>query len=106
MHQDCLQVLTGRQHAMALVHAYPSLLRIDDMLDSLAVQQNEPSQVQLLADAHTVDTAPHCKDLYAYIDSLSEGSIPHYVPFPRRASSGSSGTASSDGFLLAASGDC
>ncbi|KAL0038464.1 hypothetical protein WJX77_007311 [Trebouxia sp. C0004] len=39
----CLRgVLTGRQHAMALVHAYPSLLRIDDMLDSLAVQQSEP----------------------------------------------------------------
>ena len=91
---------------MALVHAYPSLLRIDDMLDSLAVQQNEASQLQLLADAHTVDTAPHCKDLYAYIDSLSEGSIPHYVPFPRRANSGSSGAASSDSFLLAAGSDC
>lgn len=103
----CLRgVLTGRQHAMALVHAYPSLLRFDDMLDSLAVQQNEPSQFQLLADAHTVDTAPHCKDLYAYIDSLSEASIPHYVPFPRRASSQSSGAGSSDAFLLAAGSDC
>ncbi|KAL0021049.1 hypothetical protein WJX79_001918 [Trebouxia sp. C0005] len=103
----CLRgVLTGRQHAMALVHAYPSLLRIDDMLDSLAVQQNEPSQLQLLADAHSVDTAPHCKDLYAYIDSLSEASIPQYVPFPRMASSGSSGAGSSDGFLLAAGSDC
>lgn len=35
MRKGCVPVLTGRQHAMALVHAYPSLLRIDDMLDSL-----------------------------------------------------------------------
>lgn len=96
-------MLTGRQHAMALVLSFPSLLRIDDLLNCLAAQQNEPSQLQLLASAHTVDTTSHWNDLAAYIVSIKDESIPMYLPFPKRAHSGSSGNGSSDGFLLAAS---
>lgn len=78
-----LQVLTGVQHAMALVHAYPSLLHIDNLLDCLAAQHKEPSRQQLLAVAHTVDTAVHFESLYAYVSNLREDQYPVYVPFSK-----------------------
>ena len=53
------------------------------MLDCFAKVQHEPTEMQLLATAHTVDTTSHWKILYAYLDSLSEKNIAVYMPFPR-----------------------
>ena len=79
----CLQVFTGVQHAMALVHAYPSLLVIDNLLDCLASQHNEPSRQQLLASAHVVDTTLHWDSLYPFVSNLREVDYCVYTPCPR-----------------------
>ena len=70
---------------MALVHSYPSLLGIDDLLDCLASQQNEPSRQEILASAHTVDATAHTQNLYYFINHLKEQDYPVYKSFIKHA---------------------
>lgn len=78
-----LQVFTAIQHATAMVHAYPFLLNIDQLLDCLASQRGEATRLELLASAHTVNTASHWDRLYAYVNDLREVDYPVYVPYPK-----------------------
>ncbi len=68
------------------------------MLEALARQCSEPSQQQVLASAHTVDTKPHWALLREYHTKLAanEDHIHEYVPFLKgvvsQSSSGSEGS--------------
>lgn len=95
-----LQVLTLKQFALLNVHSYPYLIQMDHMLGALARQQNEPSQRQILASAHTVDTKPHWALLHEYLSGLrqNEDHIHEYVPFLNRVTSQNS--SGSDGSTL------
>ena len=80
-----MQVLTIKQFALLHVHSYPNLIQLDAMIEALARQHNEPSQQQVLASAHTVDTKPHWIKLRHYHSHLAQNDnhIHEYIPFMR-----------------------
>ncbi|DBB02790.1 TPA: hypothetical protein ACH3X1_013622 [Trebouxia sp. C0004] len=91
-------VLTIKQFAQIHVHSYPYLIQIDHMLEALARQRCQPSQQQILASAHTVDTKPHWTLLRAYHVELmaNDDHINVHIPFLKgvasQTSSGSEGS--------------
>ncbi|DBB15330.1 TPA: hypothetical protein ACH3X3_003578 [Trebouxia sp. C0006] len=91
-------VLTIKQFARIHVHSYPYLIQIDHMLEALARQRGQPSQQQVLASAHTVDTKPHWTLLRAYHAELmaNDDHIDVHIPFLKgvasQTSSGSEGS--------------
>ena len=93
-----MQVLTIKQFARIHVHSYPYLIQIDHMLEALARQRGQPSQQQVLASAHTVDTKPHWTLLRAYHAELmaNDDHIDVHIPFLKgvasQTSSGSEGS--------------
>ena len=93
-----MQVLTIKQFAQIQVHSYPYLIQIDHMLEALARQRHQPSQQQVLASAHLVDTKPHWTLLRAYHAELMANAdhIHVHLPFLKgvasQTSSGSEGS--------------
>ena len=93
------QVLTIKQFALLHVHSYPYLIQLDALIEALARQHNEPSQQQVLATAHSVDTKPHWAKLRQYHTHLqgNDDHIHEYIPFVKfmevQHSSGSDATA-------------
>lgn len=77
----CLQVLTIKQIAKLHVSSYPYLADTDCLLDALARQRGEPSQQQVLAAAHCVDTKTHWVKMHTYHAHLSDDTQHVYVPF-------------------------
>ncbi|DBA98829.1 hypothetical protein WJX77_006737 [Trebouxia sp. C0004] len=91
-------ILTIKQFAQIHVHSYPYLIQIDHMLEALSRQRHQPSQQQILASAHTVDTKPHWTLLRAYHAGLlaNDDHIDVHIPFLKgvasQTSSGSEGS--------------
>ena len=77
----CLQVLTIKQIATLHVRSYPYLADTDCLLEALARERGEPSQQQVLAAAHSVDTKVHWVKMRTYHAHLSEDTQQVYVPF-------------------------
>lgn len=69
---------------MQLVHAYPLYAQLDRILQSLAEQNAEPTQRQILAASHSVDTTEDSNDLMNYIRSIKKSEWPVYVPMLRQ----------------------
>lgn len=78
---SCLQVLTIKQYATLYVQSYPHLIQTDCMLEALARERNEPTQQQILASAHTVDTRGHWANMRAYHAQLTDDTMHTHVPF-------------------------
>lgn len=72
-----------KQFAQLHVHSYPYLIQVDHMLEALAAQRNQPSQQQILASAHTVDTKPHWALMRSYHAELmsNDNHIHEHIPF-------------------------
>ena len=90
------QVLSIKQYATLQVQAYPHLIQIDCMLEALARDRKEPSQQQILASAHTVDTGAHWANMRIYHAQLSNTSVHVYVPFRGSFHEGSNNSSASD----------
>lgn len=91
-----MQVLTSKQLARLNVRSYPYLIDTEFMLEALARERGEPSQQQILAAAHSVDTKMHWANMRIYHAQLEDSSVHQYVPFKDSVgvenSSGSEGT--------------
>ncbi|KAL3136011.1 hypothetical protein ABBQ32_007048 [Trebouxia sp. C0010 RCD-2024] len=89
-------VLTSKQLARLNVRSYPYLIDTEYMLEALARERGEPSQQQILAAAHSVDTKMHWANMRIYHAQLEDSSVHQYVPFKDSVgvenSSGSEGT--------------
>ena len=80
-------MLTGPQHATALVYAYPHFLDIDMLLDYLASQHNEPSRQELLQPAYSTAAPVDWEDVYEYIKQLKHHDHFAYIPFLKQPNS-------------------
>ena len=77
----CLQVLTIKQIATLHVRSYPYLADTDCLLEALTRERGEPSQQQVLAAAHSVDTKVHWVKMRTYHAHLTDDTQHVYVPF-------------------------
>ena len=75
-----VQVLTLRQTAENLVHAYPHIGSMEVMLEVLAEQRGEPSKQQLVEYAQTDSMAAEWQRLIKYHDFLGTQMTPDYLP--------------------------
>ena len=73
--------MTIKQIATLHVSSYPYLADTDCLLEALARERGEPSQQQVLAAAHSVDTKSHWVKMRTYHAYLSDDTQHVYVPF-------------------------
>ena len=75
-----MQVLSSRQLAEAMVHAYPYVAVVETLLDTLAEQRGEPSKDDIVAIAHLNPMASEWDDFVLYVSQFDHNTCYDYVP--------------------------
>ena len=78
--RGCLQVLTSTQVAQVLIHAFPHVTRIIDMLEVLATMMSEPSKEAVMAAAEINPMTAEWTQFLAYCEMVLAIRSPDYMP--------------------------
>ena len=84
-----LQILSRMQAAVWIVHLYPYIPVLEDVLEALAVARLEPSKEDLMVSASEDPLAAEWGEFEEYVEGVIAQQPSCYVPVPRQAASSS-----------------
>ena len=84
-----MQILSRMQAAIWIVHLYPYIPILEDVLEALAMARYEPSREDLMATSSDDPMTSEWAEFEEYVEGVIAQEPCAYVPVPRQAASSS-----------------